>query len=768
MTTKKFLVNTMFINILTAGIFSLAMMLTACSDDATEKNTDNQKVPTGADTRLLEAYGLIYTDFEKEGDVQILNADTTEIAVSKHLADKLGITSFVGHPMGIWQAIDELPYARKTKEERLVGDMWILTVERATVAELIGDKSAKLSTSIYVNDKPQLLTRGAAGFQMSEYAARYVDESGITHPAVVHLTDPMGYDKPYHKAGEQPLLTRGKKDDGHYSYYTAEQLLQDNTTRGALGASMHVNVLQLKTKIEFDHDFHVSAVPGDTLNLSGKIPIDYSVNYFMTLEGGVRWDSWLPEMYVKKFETGLDGNYSFSPECYLAFKAKANLKKDLERLTLASFGQYTFTFVVGVVPICIVVKPSLYMKFKAGLEGGARIGFKYDYANRFKAGIRYQEHWSTIQEFEELKNEFKLVKPEVFFAAEAGVGFYLGVDVMIYGVTGPEIAIGPNLTTKLSYTSRPFEGVDQLFDFKASVDLKIHAFAGAKISLLGYDLAKWTTDIDIAGPWNLFKYPSDGTEHKDPAQKQQEDKNALWNKTVQVMAGGSQQFIEEYEDMITQLINMNGWTREETVTDVANSVLKNFPISEEDLTKLNIVQKIIVAYNTYKSEVNANFNRWSVSKHMSEMESLVRGNRAFKTYSKQMKGWAESIDFTELGEEFQRLYNRLPEPTSDDLRMLLEMTLRAGEIHYNRHHKDTPMWRYMELYLDQHNYNRSYPTNIQARAKFDTIFISEKYHKRNVEDNANWQAMADDYNQNIRTLYEIEKAGIPIPAPQNH
>lgn len=131
----------MFRNILTVGTVAFAMIFAfiACSDELANESSESNKldeIPAGADTRLLEAYGLMYNDFESDNDVQILNADTTEIAVSKQLADKLGITSFVVHPMGIWQAVDQLPYARKAIEERLVGDTYILKVQTATVAEL--------------------------------------------------------------------------------------------------------------------------------------------------------------------------------------------------------------------------------------------------------------------------------------------------------------------------------------------------------------------------------------------------------------------------------------------------------------------------------------------------------------------------------------------------------------------------------------------------------------------------------------------------------
>ncbi|GEM_PF-4932015 len=45
----------------------------------------------------LKPYGLTFHNFVTDNDVQILNSDTTEISVSKDLAEKLGITSFVNH-----------------------------------------------------------------------------------------------------------------------------------------------------------------------------------------------------------------------------------------------------------------------------------------------------------------------------------------------------------------------------------------------------------------------------------------------------------------------------------------------------------------------------------------------------------------------------------------------------------------------------------------------------------------------------------------------
>ena len=201
---------------------TFAVSFTACTDDLMVSNdlpVDNVE-PQG---ELYEAYGLTYQDFNSPSDVVILNADTTEISVSKALADKLGITTFVNHPMGIWHQIEQLPYARKATKEQLVGDRYILTVEPATLAELIGEKEVQLNTGLYVNNDIQegVVTR-AGGIDMPVYAAKYVDGNQVIHPAVIHMTDPLGYGNGYHDADETATMTRSASNDGNYDYITPE------------------------------------------------------------------------------------------------------------------------------------------------------------------------------------------------------------------------------------------------------------------------------------------------------------------------------------------------------------------------------------------------------------------------------------------------------------------------------------------------------------------------------------------------------------------
>ena len=762
MKTKKILVNTMFKNILTAGAlaFVMAFVFTACSDELANDNSEPEagEVPAGADTRLLEAYGLMYTDFDNEDDVQILNADTTEIAVSKQLAQKLGITSFVGHPMGIWQAVDQLPYARKATEERLVGNTYILKVQTATVAELIGEKDAQLSTALYVNNEPQALTRAASnGF--SAFGAKYVDQTGTIHPAVIHLTDPYGYDQQHHNETDEPALTRSACSNDHYDYITADEMVAAKTR-----ASMHVNVLSIHDKLTFRHKFEMQGAPTDTIVVSGQVPIDYDLNYFMTLQGGVKWDGWLPSLYVKKFETGLDGDFSFNPEAYLSFAARAELPKDMQRLNLATFGQYTFTFVVGVVPVCITVKPALYLKFTANAEGAVRVGFKYDYASQFKAGIRYEDGWSVIKDFEELKNKFEFIRPEANFTANAGIGFYLGVDVLVYGVAGPQVGVGPELSAKASATYRLMEeDPAKRFDFNANVDLKVKAFAGAKISLLGYELAQWSTESELAGPWTIFKYPSDGSEHKDPDKQKQEDKNAFWKDKVLPMLStlsAATDLYENYERLINELVDMDELTRQDAISVIANYVLVNQDINTIDLNdynkKLHLWSKYLsILYDTHDRYVS--FVR---VRNMSEIIDMVQASEQFQLYNKGVSGWAQCIEYDKISEEFEKMYGRQPEQTAGDVKKVLSMTLAYSELYYKNQYDVSTAYSYLMNHV--YECNRWASKAVQKRAAYETILLWKKGYGKNVAGVENFENMAMDFNSIIVDIYQLTRKGIEI------
>ena len=77
----------------------------------------------------------------------------------------------------------------------MVGDRYIIDVVPATMAEVVGEKKVNLQTNIYVNNDAAAVKTHAAGDNIPEYAAKYVDANNIIHPAAILLTDPYGYDK---------------------------------------------------------------------------------------------------------------------------------------------------------------------------------------------------------------------------------------------------------------------------------------------------------------------------------------------------------------------------------------------------------------------------------------------------------------------------------------------------------------------------------------------------------------------------------------------
>jgi hypothetical protein len=489
---------------------SSTFTFTSCQDDAVEdrtNNADSQAVTRVGGQALLEAYGLTYENFVAENDVQILNADTTEISVSKALAEKLGIQSFVNHPMGIWDKKSHLPYARKATAEKLVGDRYILTVTPATVAEILGNKKVTLNTSVYVNpDAEGGQTR--AGISMPGYAAKYMDENDVLHPATIMLTDAYGYDNTYHDSDAQPAA--GTRAAGEYQYYDATDLAKEGSR-----ASVRRNILSVHENLKFKKEITGG---GSTATFDFQAPTDFELNYFLTLDGGVKWKFILPCPYVKTFETGLDGSFSFKPEMNLTFKNKMELPKDKNKFDLVSFNGYTFTFWIGPVPICVSCNPNLYLRLDGKIESEAHMGIKYEYENSFRGGVRYDADggWGLIREFTEKKNDLTPTWPEGKVTATAGIGLYFGVDVLLYNCAGPKVAVGPQLSAKAEGQFKAdLSGVSA--DFKAAVEMAVKAEAGVKLKVLGYELAEWSKNFDIAGPWTLFKYPSDGTEHKSPA-----------------------------------------------------------------------------------------------------------------------------------------------------------------------------------------------------------------------------------------------------------
>lgn len=657
---------------------TFAVSFTACSDDFLADNNQAAVANPDGTAQLLEAYGLTYQDFTTPTDVIILNADTTEISVSKSLADKLGITSFVNHPLGIWHQIDQLPYARKATAEDLVGDRYILTVERATVAELIGEKQVMLNTGLYVNnDIHEGAKTRAAGIDMPDYAAKYIDDNQVIHPAVIHLTDPLGYDS-YHDTDEKHAGTRSVSNNGCYDYITPEQ--------AGTRASAHKRILSFNQEIKVHKKFACGKESKDSVDFDLKVPMDFELNYFVTLNGGVKWKVCVPVPYVKKFEAGLDGKFAFSPEMTLGFTKEWELDENKFKKTLVTFPSYSFTFWVGCVPVVIDCQPNLYAKLEGKVTGQACMGFKYEYENNFKGGIRYEsgKGWSTIKEFNEVKNDFTLIRPQVRVHAEAGIGIYLGMDVIIEGVAGPTVSVGPKLGVEADLTMSPFEKEwNEKLNFSASVGLSVNAEAGAKLKVLGYELAEYKATFQLAGPWILKKYPSDGSEHKvgdlDFSATDYTNYNGLINGILRCkLASTYSKRSSEIKRMLCEMYDIDNKAAEKILQKYwMTKMIKQYGYIP---TESNLYESLIALLETYETELGYEYNDFLVQqagengnteylakKNWEHIIELLSTNSDVKRFLNDHKGQDETVH-----QWFIKDFNREPSETAEDLEWLTD------------------------------------------------------------------------------------------------
>ena len=572
MTTKKNLVKSMLMSIVTAGIFSFSFAFTSCSDDELVDNglgveTSHEQDYNGP---LLEPYGLSFYDFETTEDVMILNADTTQISVSKALADKMGIASFVGHPMGVWDNPEHRAYLRRATKEKLEGDRYILNVIPSSIAEVLtgNDREYQLSTELYVNTDPATTRTRALENNTPEYAARYIDEKNVIHPMAVTFRRAQG---------DQSGLTRSATaEQGLYGTYLPEQMLgiQDNgDTRGwsswwkkvkkVFGSVTNVfedlaagtaewfkkqtqelekwlnknteydinwssknTLINIDSSLEKKIPIQMGEDSSDTINVYVNAPVNFNLNYTLVLQADgsvVR----LPNL--KRFEASVDGRFKFEPEVRIGFDGKLELPEDKQKLKLVEFDGITIVFTIGYVPFSVDFNPSVFLKFDASLEGKATMGVKYELDSWFKGGILYEGHGDPkdISDSEVTKSKVSFLTPTAEFTAKTGVGLMFGCDIIIDKLAGPEIAVGPKLQAQAGLTIAPFE--KKKVDFNASVDFGLVGEVGAKIKVWKWELAEWHTDLDFGLNWNIFKYPKDNSNGDKDAEDYCDDKEVQKN-----------------------------------------------------------------------------------------------------------------------------------------------------------------------------------------------------------------------------------------------
>ena len=516
MKTKQSLPWLLSLLILAAG-----MVFTACSDD--NDKGDPNVIKAGENDPLGEPIGLVYTDFLTENDV-IHNADTTELTISKALADKKGITNFVNHPMGIWDDKEHAAYLRRATEQRLVDDHYVLKVVRSSIAEVMHGREATLNTGLYYNPEraqSRLLTRAADG---STEADKYIDDDNVIHPAAITVQR-----KTDDGSNGGVRSTRGvTRGDGSSATFTIEELFTGQPS-GANGwfdwledawdyivektsydwdDDKTVSLIHTNTLIKRDFNFPCGDGKGDSISLKFKCPVQFDLDYTLNIRShGSIETAFVP--IPSYLETYIDGYFEANPQLLIGFTKALTLPEDRQRITLFQFSGIGFTFMIGPVPLTIDLDPSIYLKFTSTLKGEASFGVQYDIATKFKAGVKYDgNEWSGIAEGEKVKDMFSFINPKLSFEYIGSAGIYFGVDVIIEKVAGPSFNVGPRVAVdgKLSYQV----GDDRM---KAEIEAKagIGGEAGAKIKIFGFNVVEWKSYFDIGPQWTIFKFPDDGS-----------------------------------------------------------------------------------------------------------------------------------------------------------------------------------------------------------------------------------------------------------------
>lgn len=566
MATKKNLVKSMLMSVATAGIFSFSFVFTSCNDDdILESGVTPPDMEQEYNGPLQEPYGLSFYDFVASDDVTILNADTTQISVSKALADKMGIQSFLGHPMGIWDHPEHRAYLRRATKEKLEGDRYILQVIPSSIAEVLtgNDKEYKLSTELYVNTDPASTRTRAIENNTPEFAARYIDEKNVIHPIAITFR---------RAEGDQRALTRNATaENGIYGTYLPDQLLglqDDPATRGldddiwnfikkgaeavgnwfkdiAVGTvewfkaqakamekwlkentqydinwDKHNTLINIDSKVDTKVPIQCGKDSKDTINVYVNAPVKFNLNYTLLLQAD---GSAVEKPHLRRFEASVDGRFNFEPEVRLGFNGKLELPKDKQKIDLVELDGVTVIFYIGYVPFCVDFNPSLYLKLKAEVEGKATTGVKYEFDSWFKGGILYEGYGDPrgINESKVTKSKVSFIKPTAEFNASAGVGLMFGCEMIIDKLVGPELAVGPQLKADAGLTLTPFE--KDPVNFEASVDFGLTGEVGAKLKVWKWDIAEWNVDLDFGLNWNIYKYPKDNSKGNKNAENRSND-----------------------------------------------------------------------------------------------------------------------------------------------------------------------------------------------------------------------------------------------------
>lgn len=463
-------------------IFLSIIALGAIAGCSKEKIDDDQNVSGG------EAFAMVYEDFITPDDVVINNADTTSITVSKKYAEKIGVKDFEGRVVSIWRSIGTAPFIRIIKDAEVKGDKVVLTTERGTAADLFEELELDFDSELYI-DRDYVATKTTRGtdYEVDDVSAKYQDEEGVSHPAVIIFED-------LNSEAAKDVTTKSGADVKNY--FTAEELIANNFEYDLIS----VNSLSIK--------IDTTAWKSKDGLMSVHVSAKGQASAKLTLFGSLK----VSAFSLKKLSFGLRG----SADIKARMGTDINLKKKIEwEHSLVEMGKTTLVFWAGPFPIPLSVEPklkyvseieaqanlSLYMSAKAG--GEVQVGMEYDSSRKDKwKNLCYGKlHKSTCLDGI-FPNDTSNIDYSEGLELKAGAGISFGAywetGLYLAGAAGPMFSTGPKLGLEAEVSGK-LDAVTCSFaaDVSAAAYAAYAGEVGAKMKILGYKIAEYKYEFEL-------------------------------------------------------------------------------------------------------------------------------------------------------------------------------------------------------------------------------------------------------------------------------
>ena len=440
------------------------VVMSACKDD---------------DTPVLEPqpedlvpFAMTYVDFITPNDVQILSSDTTRISVSSAYAKKMGIKYFKDRAVTIWRTIGTVPFIRIITDAQENNGEIILTTKRGEFSDMFENLDASLVTDLYVNRNyvASRSTRNSAGEEVTDVSGKYMDNEGVYHPAVIIVEE-----------GSPAARSLQSRTGSTKNYFTAEELLEQNAS---------FDILNVQTDFKFDHKFPKDAEDTETaVHIKGKVGLSAKLTGYADIN--ISW------FRLMRFEAGVKGSAGVST------KLSFGLQKEIEKewtTEIMPVGGHMIVFWIGPIPVPLVYESSINHKTKASATASLEVLASGKYELSFSKGILYERGngWKDLSQKTKTEKYFRFDGIKGSAKVEASNGIYYEMGIYLGGSMGPEFSFGPYVSAEAEVAST-MDVVNQ----QMIVEGSLGAYAGlagelgAKLKVLGYELAKWSTTFDV-------------------------------------------------------------------------------------------------------------------------------------------------------------------------------------------------------------------------------------------------------------------------------